>query len=126
MPTSAPLMPTIGEIARRLGQPIHRVQYVVRARRIRPRNWAGNARVFDHKTVDVIADELRRIEALSSADRDQDGPEMRCPASFGLRRDPWERTAFRRSRSRGTSAGNARSRGWDNRVNGHIASAVAG
>lgn len=61
MATSAPSMPTVGEIARRLGASTHRVEYVIRARGIRPRGWAGNARVFDEKAVEVIADELERI-----------------------------------------------------------------
>src|SRR5262245_58897155 len=39
-------MPTVGEIARRLGQPVHRVEYVIRSRHIRPASRAGNCRVF--------------------------------------------------------------------------------
>ncbi len=62
MPTSAPSMPTIGEIARRLGVPTHRVEYIIRARDIRPYGWAGNARVFDEATVNVIGAELNRID----------------------------------------------------------------
>ncbi|MCC7083663.1 MAG: hypothetical protein IT427_01500 [Pirellulales bacterium] len=55
-------MPTIGEIARRLGAPTHRVEYVIRARRIEPCGRAGNARVFDEASVAVIDAELKRIE----------------------------------------------------------------
>jgi len=54
-------MLTIGEIARRLGQPVHRIEYVIRARGIRPCGWAGNARVFPEDAVEVIAAELQRI-----------------------------------------------------------------
>lgn len=62
MPTIAPSIPTIGEIARRLGVPSHRVEYLIRARGIRPCSWAGNARVFSDEDVDRIADELSRIQ----------------------------------------------------------------
>jgi hypothetical protein len=62
----APPMPTIGEIARRLGQPIHRIEYVIRARGIRPCGWAGNARVFPEGAIGVIAAELERIADLRS------------------------------------------------------------
>ena len=72
MPTSAPSMPTIGEIARRLGEPIHRVEYVIRARRIRPSGWAGNARVFPEEAVEAIAAELERIDSAKVRDHDQD------------------------------------------------------
>jgi hypothetical protein len=55
-------MPTIGEIARRLGAPTHRIEYIIRARRIKPYGRAGNARVFDETSVAVIDAELKRIE----------------------------------------------------------------
>jgi hypothetical protein len=61
MVMTTPSMPTIGEIARRLGVPTHRVAYVIRARGIRPCGWAGNARVFDQAGVEAIASELERI-----------------------------------------------------------------
>lgn len=68
MTISAPAMPTIGEIARRLGQPIHRIEYVVRVRGIRPTGWAGNARVFADGAIEVIAAELQRISEAKSHD----------------------------------------------------------
>ena len=61
MPSFAPTMPTVGEIARRLGEPTHRIEYIIRARNIQPCGLAGNARVFTEESVDQIADELRRI-----------------------------------------------------------------
>lgn len=73
MSVSAPTMPTIGEIARRLGQPIHRIEYVIRARHIRPCGWAGNARVFPEDAVEAIAAELRRIADAKCHDHLQDG-----------------------------------------------------
>lgn len=54
-------IPTIGEIARRLGVPIHCIDYVIRARRIRPSGRAGNVRVFSAEDVSRIAEEINRI-----------------------------------------------------------------
>jgi hypothetical protein len=59
---SLPNVPTVGEIARRLGVPLHRVEYVIRSRRIEPTGKAGNAYVYSDADVDRIASELRRIE----------------------------------------------------------------
>ncbi|MSO37798.1 MAG: MerR family transcriptional regulator [Acidimicrobiia bacterium] len=67
MQAVAPAIPTIGEIARRIGVPQHRVEYVIRARNITPCGWAGNARVFSDADVERIADELRDIENTRSA-----------------------------------------------------------
>lgn len=52
------ILPTVGEIARRQGVPLHRVEYLIRARGIRPSGWAGNARVFSEEDVERIAREL--------------------------------------------------------------------
>ena len=59
-PTS---LPTVGTIAERLGQPIHRVEYVIKSREIEPCGRAGNARVFTEADVERIASELSRIDA---------------------------------------------------------------
>lgn len=56
-------MLTIGEIARRVKQPIWRVEYIIRDRRIRPIGRAGNARVFTDSDVAYISSELSRIDA---------------------------------------------------------------
>lgn len=61
-----PPVPTVGEIARRLGVPVHRVEYVLRARRIEPAGRAGNAYVYSDADVDRIASELRRMDAERS------------------------------------------------------------
>jgi hypothetical protein len=66
---SAPPMPTIGEIARRLGQPIHRIEYVIRTRHIRPCGWAGTARVFPEDAVQIITGELQRIATAKGRDQ---------------------------------------------------------
>lgn len=67
MSAIAPSVPTIGEIARRLGVPIHRVEYVIRAREISPCGWAGNVRVFSDADVERIATELHHIQELRPA-----------------------------------------------------------
>jgi hypothetical protein len=54
---------TVGEIARRLGRPTHRIEYIIRTRRIAPRARVGNLRVFGPADVAYIASELSRIEA---------------------------------------------------------------
>jgi hypothetical protein len=56
-------MPTIGEIARRLNEPIHRIAYVIRSRNIFPAATVDNARVFTEADVAHIASELKRIDA---------------------------------------------------------------
>jgi len=55
-------LPTVGEIARRLDEPLHRVEYVIRTRNIHPVGRAGNLRVFSDADVDYIRAELRRID----------------------------------------------------------------
>jgi len=63
MAVAAPALATIGEIARRLSVPTHRVEYIIASRGIRPTSRAGNARVFSEADVKFIASELRRIDA---------------------------------------------------------------
>ena len=63
MSQSVPTVPTVGEIARRIGKPVHRIEYVIRSRGIQPSGRAGNARVFTDADVERIASELRRIDA---------------------------------------------------------------
>ena len=58
-----PAMLTVGEISRRLGQPLHKIEYVIRSRQILPSARAGNARVFSEPHVGLIARELKRIES---------------------------------------------------------------
>ena len=56
-------VPTVGSIARRLGEPIHRVEYIIRSRNIQPSGRAGNCRVFTDADIAYIAAEFRRIDA---------------------------------------------------------------
>lgn len=71
MPIPSPALPTVGVIAQQLGRPIHRIEYVIRVRRILPCGWAGNARVFPDAAVEAIAMELERIDAAKSRGHDE-------------------------------------------------------
>jgi len=55
---------TIGEIARRLGWPNHRVEYLIKSRGIRPRLRAGNLRVFSENIVERLRNEPRKGRTL--------------------------------------------------------------
>ena len=63
MSIAPPALPTVGEIARRLREPLHRVEYVIRSRDITPVGRAGNSYVYDDAAVSWIRAELRRITA---------------------------------------------------------------
>jgi len=56
-----PIELTVGEIARRVGVPIHRIEYMIRARGIRPARIAGNARVFTDEDMTLISDSLAEV-----------------------------------------------------------------
>jgi hypothetical protein len=58
-----PPLPTVGEIARRLGQPVHRIEYVIRSRRLMPAGPAGNCRVLTEKDLARIDATLRDIHS---------------------------------------------------------------
>ena len=51
---------TLGEVARRLNCPIHRVKYLIQARRIEPVERAGNLRVFGPEILELLRTELNR------------------------------------------------------------------
>ena len=59
---ATPTLPTIGVIAQKLGEPLHRVEYVIKSRGIKPVGFAGNARIFSDAAVDRISSELQRID----------------------------------------------------------------
>jgi hypothetical protein len=67
------IAPTVGEIAKRLAEPLHRVEYVIRSRCIQPATRAGNVRIFTEPDVALIAHELRLIDARQKGGAD-DGP----------------------------------------------------
>ena len=56
---------TVGEISRRIGCPIHRVEYLLRSRNIKPVFRAGNARVFSETTLEFLQNEIR-VSGLKS------------------------------------------------------------
>lgn len=62
MPENLGKAATVGEIARSVAQPLHRVTYLIRARGIRPTLRVGNLRLFGEKDVEFIKRELRRID----------------------------------------------------------------
>jgi hypothetical protein len=62
MTVAIPCYPTVGEISRRLDEPIHRIDYVIRTRNIKPIGRAGNANIYAESDVSFIASELRRID----------------------------------------------------------------
>ena len=64
-----PTLPTVGEIARRTGNPVHRIEYVIRTRNIRPQSFAGHARVFSDADAELIKSELLRIEQEKGGER---------------------------------------------------------
>jgi hypothetical protein len=55
-------MPTVGEIARRLDEPVHRIEYILRTRDIRPSGMAGHCRVYTEEDIERIAAELQCID----------------------------------------------------------------
>jgi hypothetical protein len=56
---------TVGEISRRWSEPLHKVEYAIRSRRIRPAARAGIARVFDAEGLAQIEAALREMNARS-------------------------------------------------------------
>lgn len=54
---------SVGQIAARLREPLHRVEYVIKSRAIQSRGRVGNARAFTETDVERIAAELRRMDA---------------------------------------------------------------
>ena len=64
MPDLVPKLATIGEIARLMNVPSHRVEYILRTRpSIRPRAVAAGARCFDDDAIAQVRHELNAIDA---------------------------------------------------------------
>jgi hypothetical protein len=53
---------TLGDIARQLAVPQHRIVYVINSRGIEPIGRVGNLRVFGPSAVDAVGEELSRID----------------------------------------------------------------
>jgi len=62
-----PRLNTLGRIALRLGVPLHRVQYIIASRDIRPAAYAGQLRLFDSKAMARIRHEINAIDARRSS-----------------------------------------------------------
>lgn len=59
-----PKLRTPGVLAADLGEPLHRVQYVLRTRQhIRPTASAGRLRLYDRDALDLVRRELDTIDA---------------------------------------------------------------
>ena len=54
---------TIGEIARRLGAPIHRIEYIISSRGLKATLRAGHARIFSESDLQFIEGVLRKMDA---------------------------------------------------------------
>lgn len=65
--TAEPPDCTVGEIARRAGVPVHRVEYHVRARGIEPVRTASRYRLFSADVANSIAAELAKPAAQGEA-----------------------------------------------------------
>ena len=57
---------TVGEIAARLGQSVHRIEYVIDSRGLRPTAWAGHARIFSESDLQFIESVLHRMDDRAS------------------------------------------------------------
>lgn len=57
-----PLLLTVGEIARRLDTKVHRIEYIIRSRKIEATGWAGHARVFSQGSLEHIASKLSHMD----------------------------------------------------------------
>jgi hypothetical protein len=54
---------TVGQIAQRLNEPLHRVEYAIKSRGIKPVTIGGNARIFDEQHVERIAAALLEMDS---------------------------------------------------------------
>ena len=54
---------TPGEIARRLGEPFHRVTHILATRDIKPIGRAGIVRIYSDDSLDRVRNELQAIDA---------------------------------------------------------------
>jgi hypothetical protein len=68
MSSRIPALLTVGEIARRLDRPMHRIEYLLRSRHVKPSGRAGNALVYGESDVTFIAAELQRMDAERSSE----------------------------------------------------------
>lgn len=66
-PRSVPQLRTPGVLAAALGEPLHRVVYLLRTRpHIKPSASAGRLRLYDREALDLLKQELRLIDTRRS------------------------------------------------------------
>ncbi|QNN24113.1 hypothetical protein HED60_18175 [Planctomycetales bacterium ZRK34] len=63
MSTSLPTLDTPGRIASKLNVPLHRVQYIIKSRKIAPVAYAGRLRLFNREAVAMIRHVINAIDA---------------------------------------------------------------
>lgn len=51
---------TVGDIARKLNCPIHRIQYLIASRNIKPIQYVGGYRVFSNDILEKLRDENKK------------------------------------------------------------------
>ena len=58
---------TVGGLCRRTGEPLHRINYVLRSRKIQPSGRAGVLRIFDEPAAKQIEAALEQIDRKQGA-----------------------------------------------------------
>ena len=64
---ATPQLITVGKMAADMGVPIHRVEYVIKARRIKVSALAGKYRLFDRAAVALVAEALKMLAKKEGA-----------------------------------------------------------
>ena len=57
------LVLTVGQIASRLDEPLHRIEYAIKSRNIKPVALAGHARIFEERVLERISPALLEMDA---------------------------------------------------------------
>jgi len=59
-----PALATLGTVSEQLGQPVHRIAYILRTRKhIQPTATAGRLRLFNQQTIELIKAEIETIDS---------------------------------------------------------------
>lgn len=64
---SNPGILTVGEIARKLDCPVHRVQYLITSRNIKPIQRVGGYRIFSNDILEKLRDENKKRKGVLCA-----------------------------------------------------------
>lgn len=70
--TPVPQMRTTGVIAKKLGQTVARIEYIIRARDIKEWVRAGRLRVYNDEQVEQIRQAIAEIDERLYADKEED------------------------------------------------------